>query len=149
MRCRTDLHNRSEWKCPPVVGQALGCVSTFGHAFSGCLKGRHDSSPPSRVSLSSHPPLWQWAVLVAQSCPTLCDPTDYRTRLLCPRDSPGGNSGVGCHFLLQGIFPTQGSNPCLLHCRQILYHLSYREVPLLKEWQIFMNFRETFWKLKL
>ena len=36
-------------------------------------------------------------------------------------DSPGKNTGVGCHFLLQGIFPTQGSNPGLLHCRQILY----------------------------
>ena len=34
------------------------------------------------------------------------------------------NTGVGCHFLLQGIFPTQGLNPDLLHCRQILYHLS-------------------------
>ena len=32
----------------------------------------------------------------------------------------GKNTGVGCHFLLQGIFPTQGSNPRLLHCRQIL-----------------------------
>ena len=40
-------------------------------------------------------------------------------------DSPGKNTGVDCHFLLQGIFPTQGSNPCLqwlLLCRQILYH---------------------------
>ena len=40
------------------------------------------------------------------------------TRLLCPWDSPGKNAGMGCHFLLQGIFPTQGSNPrllCLLH----------------------------------
>ena len=49
------------------------------------------------------------------------------TRLLCPRDSLGKNTGVGCHALLQGIFPTQGSNPDLLwrlHCRQILYHLS-------------------------
>ena len=36
-------------------------------------------------------------------------------RLLCPWDSPGKNTGVGCHTLLQGIFPTQGSNPCLLH----------------------------------
>ena len=34
--------------------------------------------------------------------------------LLCPWDSPGKNTGVGCHALLQGIFPTQGSNPCLL-----------------------------------
>ena len=42
-----------------------------------------------------------------------------------PWDSPGKNTGVSCHFLLQGIFPTQGSNPGLLHCRQILYQLSY------------------------
>ena len=46
-------------------------------------------------------------------------------RVLCPRDSPSKNTGVGCHFLLQGIFPTQGLNPGLLHCRQILYQLSY------------------------
>ena len=42
------------------------------------------------------------------------------TRLLCPWDSPGKNTGVGCHALLQGIFPTQGSNPgflCLPHCQ--------------------------------
>ena len=38
----------------------------------------------------------------------------YPTRILCPWDSLGKNTGVGCHFLLQGIFPTQGSNLCLL-----------------------------------
>ena len=47
------------------------------------------------------------------------------TRLLCPWDLPGKDTGVGCHFLLQGIFPIQGLNPGLLHCRQILYRLSY------------------------
>ena len=41
-------------------------------------------------------------------------------RLLCLWDFPGNNTGVGCHFLLQGIFPTQGSNPGLPHCRQML-----------------------------
>ena len=46
------------------------------------------------------------------------------TRLLCPWDSPGKNTGVGSHSLLQGIFPTQGSNPGLWHCRQILYCLN-------------------------
>ena len=46
------------------------------------------------------------------------------TRLRCPWDSPGKNPGVGGHSLFQGIFPTQGSNQGLLHCRQILYHLS-------------------------
>ena len=52
------------------------------------------------------------------------------TRLLHPWDSPGKNTGVGCHFLLQGIFPTQGLNPGLLYCRQILYQLSYQGSPL-------------------
>ena len=47
-------------------------------------------------------------------------------RLLCPWDSPGKNTGMGCHFLLQGIFPTQESNPGLLHCRQTLYPLSHQ-----------------------
>ena len=44
------------------------------------------------------------------------------SRLLCPWDSPGKNNGVGCHLLLQGIFLTQGSNPHLLHYKEILYH---------------------------
>ena len=48
--------------------------------------------------------------------------------VLCPWNSSGKNSGVGSYSLLQGIFPTQGSNLGLLHCRQILHHLSYREV---------------------
>ena len=49
----------------------------------------------------------------------------YISRLLCPCSIPGQNTGVGCHFLLQGIFLTQGLNPHLLrllHGRQILYH---------------------------
>ena len=44
----------------------------------------------------------------------------------CPWDFPGKNTGVGCHSLLQGIFLTQGSNPCFLNCRQILYQLSHQ-----------------------
>ena len=58
-------------------------------------------------------------VLVTQSCLTLCDP------MVCPWNSLGKNTGMDCHSLLQGIFPTQGSNPGLLHCRQILYHLRH------------------------
>ena len=48
------------------------------------------------------------------------------TSLLCPWDFPGKNTGVGSHSLLQGIFPTQGLNPCLLHCRRSLYLLSHQ-----------------------
>ena len=44
-------------------------------------------------------------------------------------DSPSKNTGVGCHALLQGIFPTQGLNPGLLHCKQILYCLSHQGSP--------------------
>ena len=43
-----------------------------------------------------------------------------------PWDSPGKNTRVGSHSLLQGIFSTQGSNPGLPHCKQILYHLSHQ-----------------------
>ena len=47
------------------------------------------------------------------------------TRLLPPWNSAGKNTGVSCHSLLQGLFLTQGSNLSLLHCRQVLYHLSH------------------------
>ena len=47
-------------------------------------------------------------------------------RLLRPWNSPGKNTGVGSHSFLQGIFPTQGLKLGLLHCRQILYRLSYQ-----------------------
>ena len=49
-------------------------------------------------------------------------------RLLCPWNSPGKNTGEGCYSLLQGIFPTQGSNPGFPHCRRILYCLSHRGI---------------------
>ena len=49
--------------------------------------------------------------------------------LYSPRNSPGQDTGVGSHSLLQGIFPTQGSNPGLPHCRRILYWLSHQESP--------------------
>ena len=61
------------------------------------------------------------------SCVQLLDPLGlWPDRLLCPWNSPGKNTGVGCHFLLQGIFTTQGLNPGLLHCRRMPYHLSHQ-----------------------
>ena len=59
--------------------------------------------------------------LVAESCPTLATP--WTVAFQAPS---GKNTGVGCHSLLQGIFLTQELNPGLLHCRQILYQLSYK-----------------------
>ena len=52
---------------------------------------------------------------VLQSYPTLCNSMDYSPWLLCPWDFPGKNTGVGCHFLLQDVFPTQRSNQHLLN----------------------------------
>ena len=69
-------------------------------------------------------------VLLAKSCLTLATLTLEPTRFRCPWDFPGKNTGVGCHFLLQGIFPTQELNPSLLHNRRILYQLSYKGSPL-------------------
>ena len=69
-------------------------------------------------------------VLVTQSCPTLCDPMNCKPSGSSAHGIPGKNTGVGCHFLLQGIFLTQGPNLSLLHCRQILYHLSHKGNPL-------------------
>ena len=75
-----------------------------------------------------HPLCAPWMLcLVAQSCLTLwtvwpMDPLSSSVQM----DSPGKNTGVGCHALLQRIFWTQGSNPGLPHCQQILYDLSYQ-----------------------
>ena len=65
--------------------------------------------------------VWKVEVKVTQSFPTL------RTHgLHSPWNSPGQNTGVGNLNLLQGILPTQGSDPGLLHCRRILYQLSHK-----------------------
>jgi len=67
--------------------------------------------------------LWVCIVVESLSCVQLLRPHGlWPTRLLCPWDFLGENVGVGCHFLLWGIFLTQGSNAHLLHCRWILYH---------------------------
>ena len=68
-------------------------------------------------------------MLSSQLCLTVCDPVDGSP----PGSSVHGilqNTEVDSHSLLQGIFPTQGSNPGLLHCRQILYLLSHQGSPL-------------------
>ena len=68
--------------------------------------------------------------LVPHSCLTLCNP--MACTLPGPSvhgGSPGKNTGVGCHALLQRILPTQGWNPGFPHCRRILYHLSHQGSP--------------------
>ena len=68
------------------------------------------------------------ACLVTRSCLTLCDSIDCSPQgFSVHEDSPGKNTGVGCHALLQGIFPTQELNQGPLLCRQIRYQLSYQK----------------------
>ena len=68
-------------------------------------------------------------ILLLSSCSVMSNslqPHELQpTRLLCPWDFLGKNTGASRHFLLQRIFPPQGLNPGLLHCRQILYQLGY------------------------
>ena len=70
-----------------------------------------------------------WPHVTPQRLPTLCDPMWQHAGLLCLWNSPGKNTGVGSHFLLQGNFPTQGLNLDLLLHRQILYLLSHQGSP--------------------
>ena len=73
--------------------------------------------------------------LVTQLCLTLFDLMDCNPPgSSIHEDSPGKNTGLGSHALLQGIFPIQGSNPGLPHCRRILYHLSHQRSLKILEW---------------
>ena len=104
-----------------VDGQAVGAAAVRGTV--GCVglgvlpldcpgRPQGEEAPTSGRCLGG-------GGLVAKSCPPLVTP-GYSFW-----DFPGKNTGVGCHFLLQGIVPTQESNQALLHCRRILYQLSF------------------------
>ena len=80
----------------------------------------------------------------AQLCLTLCDPVYCSPPGFSVHgDSPGKNTEVGCHALLQGILPIQGSNPGLPHCKQILYRLSHQGSPRILEWVVYPFSRES------
>ena len=85
--------------------------------------GPHSESSSEIARFPNNPPISKWSeVKWSHSVvPNSLRPHGPQpTRLLRPWDSPGKNTGVGCHFLLQGIFPTQGLNRGLPHCRQTL-----------------------------
>ena len=74
-------------------------------------------------------PIWKtvWRLLKKLKIELPCDPMDCSppgSSVLSSENFPDKKTGVCCHVLLQGIFPTEGLNLGLLHCRQILYHLS-------------------------
>ena len=80
----------------------------------------------SQFNISSIKYVLCWVI---QSCMTLCDPVNCSPPGSSVHGaSPGKNTGLGCHVLLQGLLPTYGLNPGLPHCRQILYHLSHQRI---------------------
>ena len=105
--------------------------------------------PPQVTPLPSHIPFQPFMVHLCQcfrrsgeccavhSCSvlsgSLCPHGLQPSRLLCPWGFSSKNTGLGCHALLQGIFLTQGLNPGLLHCRQILYCLNHQGSPRILE----------------
>ena len=100
-------------KCPhfhPSVTSSISLLLTMSFSGDFCHQHHHTQC----FSLLK----WESEVLVTQSCLTLCDPIDCSPLGTSVQgDSPGKNTGVGCYFLLQGIFPSRGSNPSLPHCR--------------------------------
>ena len=97
-------------------------------------KGPDSSLNPSTSSLHSYTVSWPQGLFSA--CMHVCSVMSNSlqphglspARLLCPWDSPGKNTTVGSHSLLQKIFPTQGSNLGFLHCRWILYCLNHQGI---------------------
>ena len=118
----------SAWLCcpPPIIrgwGEDEGVLTWMWSRLWTFLLLQWPS-----FSLSSQlcPVMSDSLCLVTQSCPALCNSMDHSLPGSSVHgDSSGKNTRVGCHALLQGTFSTQGLNPGLLHCRQILYHLSH------------------------
>ena len=103
----------SIWRCPCVVMLYLG-------EKWGLQPWRHTSNSWKTAPKRQ----WKWSHSVVSY--SLWPHELWPTRLLHPWDFPRRRTGVSCHLLLQGILPTQASNPGLPHCRQTLYHLSHQ-----------------------
>ena len=112
----------------PSKNTAVGCHALLQRKIPrnqtqvSCIAGRFftTSKPLNTVNES-------------ESCSVVSD-SSRPHGLYSPWNSPGQNTGMGSLSLLQGIFPTQGSNPGLPHCRQILYQLSHKGSPKILEW---------------
>ena len=94
-------------------------------AVSLAIRAAQPLVSTAEFKLRPRPSMKKMKVKVTQSCPTLLQ----HHGLYSPWNSPGQNARVGSLSLLQGIFPTQGSNPGLPHCRWILYQLSHKGSP--------------------
>ena len=103
-------------------------ATRHGHGVPGHRAAPVPAALGARTAaLSAEPERPRAAAAAAQLFAT---PWTVAARFFSPWDSPGKNTVVGSHSLLQGIFQTQGLNPGLLHCRQILYHLIHLGSPI-------------------
>jgi len=120
----------------PVHHQLLESTQTHVHWVNDAIQPSHPLSSPSppTFNLPQHQGLFQWVssshqVATVSELQLWHQSFQWRVVLsysiLCPWGSPGKNTRMGCHFPLQGIFPTQESNWGLLYCRQILHWLGY------------------------
>ena len=132
------------WEHPPIRYQHatphLSLVPGTPFYDKGTSCNPQDQTPRQGfggdlLAMRTPTPAGQWSTdiprhavcLVTLSCLTLCHPMNCSPPgSFVHGDSPGKNTGVGFHAPLQGIFPTQGSNPGLPHCRRVLCHLSHQ-----------------------
>ena len=107
-----------------ALGQ-LACLNKRSHTLQIRLDSAKSKFINSLIILNS-----AGMCLLAQSCPTLCDPVDCSPPGSSVHgNSPDKNARVDCHALLQGIFATLGLNPGLPHYKRILHHLSHQGNP--------------------
>ena len=130
--CSLTVRHLRHVSCVTIINNEYPCTEIFVHLIH--LSNRHLLSfckcIPLRVQEDKSSPLWcVWSVWKSLSHVRLFATPwtlwDAMVHMYSPWNSPGQNPGVGSLSLLQGIFPTQGSNPSLLHCRRILYQLSH------------------------
>ena len=122
---RQEYESGFPFPCPgDVLHPGIGPETT---ALQGDFSGSNYRFRIPKKTRSSCCPL------VTKSCLTLWDPMDSSPPgSSIHGDSPCKNTGVGCHFHLQGIFPGQGLDPCLLHCRWLFYHWTVLNDPQLQ-----------------
>ena len=146
--CHSAYANVLQW----VYNKAQGLLEVQPYTILNLMHSKKVISYPQRLLLKvvlcplpsyfisrsrwvglKQSPLWRE---VTQSCLTLCNPMDCSpAKPLYPWDFPGKNTGVGCHFVLQEIFLSQGLNPVLPHCGQNLYPLSHQGNPRVLYWR--------------
>ena len=112
--------------------QPLGVTvsSTWARRQRGRLPELNGAGPQRQVSETD----WTCCSRGESESPSVMSGSLPPHGLYSPWTSPGQNTGVGSLSLLQGILPTQGSNPGLPHCRRILYQLSHKGSPRILEW---------------